>query len=291
MVARNPQDVEAIALAAQIRWHLYLKNKNPGEKEKFIEYLELLAGTIPYVPDAQDWVEPRLYVFLGDLFVYSANAFESANPQFFTIEKTFALYKAATHAYQHSLNLISGMESADSVTRGLIREKVNATAGLRESLTGQLATLFILQNRIRFSDTPFENWGGMNRTDLIQEKKEILREQLEQVENGERISGYGDPSFLNFIPNRQKSAAELQKMILDDYLLAKPVLSDSCSTVLDPDRPISEACETFYREAEKAAMYAIIFSVLSGDPNAPSTLENEAFPEFSKALAECAYCE
>jgi len=291
MVANNPQDVEAIALAAQIRWHLYLKHKNPGEKKRFIEYLQLLAGTLPYAPRAQDWVEPRLYVFLGDLLIYSANSFESAQPRFFTIEKAFALYKAASHAYQHSMNLISGLESADSVSRGLLREKVNAASGLRESLTGQLATLFILQNRIRFSDTPFESWGGMNRTDLVQKKKETLREQLERVQEGETISGYGDISLLNFIPNSQKSAAELQKMILDDYLLAQPVLSDSCRIVLDPDQPVSETCETFYREAEKAAIYAILFSVLSADPNAPGTLENEAFPEFSKALAECAFCE
>ncbi len=289
LVGKNLQDVEAISLLAQIHWHRYLETEEPKEKEKFIEYLGLLAGTIPYTPNAQDWVAPRLDVFLGDLFVYEANALEDVKPEFFPIEKSFALYKAAAHSYQQSLSLIRELEIGDSISNGLKREKINAASGLQEAISGQLAALFTLQTRIEFKLVPFdESTGGPDRLDLVQQKKEELREQLVAIQQGLPVNGYGNLPIVSFVPNRQKSIANLQKLILDDYLL--PAMKDSCTILLDPQKPVSETCETLYRESEKAALYAIVYSVLIDDPGDFRNIETEAFTEFSKALAECAFC-
>ncbi len=246
----NPGDLEARSLRAQIYFQKYRSKPDASTRVQLFYELRSLSRALQAGGSAQDWVQPRLFVTVGDFLLFDGyrimQALEADQGNVdFTFWKAYAHFFGAYRYFAYTTTLAG---SADSASRGLRREENNARDGLVRALAGIVESTSMLD--------------PAQQSPAIASRRGQAMQELEQ-----RISGLQPPPD---VPNRamlrleasdQSIAAGLYRIRSSEYRRA---LAEACGDSPSADRPPGELWAASAVSLERAAYHYLLESLLTG---------------------------
>ncbi len=246
----NPADLEARTLRTQLRLQQYRAEADPAKRLQLFFDLRSLYRALDTDSDRSGWVMPRLYVSVGDVLLLDGyRLLQSAEADQGNMD--FNFWKAYTHfrgALDYYAFAESLAENADSVSRGVIRERNNAEDGIIHALAGLLESTSILDPAQQFP--------------VIQQHRGRAQNLLQQRING--IKPPLDPpsrSLIRLEASDQNIAGGLLRLSSADK---RKLYQEACAAN-DPEGPDPagiwvEACH----DLERSAYHYLMEGMLTG---------------------------